>query len=705
MSSLKDTVAEPKDEGPPPAAFGDKLSYQFDTWYTTSPNAQVVCLMWANVFCIIILMWLFHITGTLQDREGFDFYAEMAWLSWGQLSGTGGSPDGELWGTRFVGVIVAFMGMFVFSLICAFIEEAINAKLEGLRKGKSKVLESSFTLIIGWSDRVLPLLQQLLLANESTPGGGTIVVLADRDKEWMDGYIQNNINDMMGSSIVTRMGQPIDLFSLRKVNACEAKAIVVLATLHDADECDAQTTRTVLALTSLHPTGLFEDGTPGKFGEPGVDGIKGHVVCEVCDVDNADVMLLGIQNSQKAIDVVKPVVPNDLTGRLMILCCLEPGIARVFSHILAFEQNEFYFKAWDGSEEAFGFNLTGARFADICFMFQDAVPFGLHLAVPHIDNPHTRIMLNPPGDTIIEEGDEIIVIAEDDGSYQPGKLVMVDPGPTPIAEESAKTPISLMLVGFRRDLDDMISEVDKWVEPGSDLMMFDDTPVKERIKVLTANGLELSKIKNLRGGNAKFERVDNDDLNLRHFVGNPMLLRNLEEVRPQNYNGIIVITERNPDIEGMQSDSRTLVTTLLIRDIQKREGAQGVLVSEILDPRTQNLVKLARMNDFICANDFVSMALGQMAEENDLHALINEMFSPEGSEMHIKDIRLYAREHEDLNFWELVTRARNRAEVCLGWIKASEYDGGAPVPNLNPIDKLEKHRWQFGDQLVVLSED
>ena len=75
-----------------------------------------------------------------------------------------------------------------------------------------------------------------------------------------------------------------------------------------------------------------------------------------------------------------------------------------------------------------------------------------------------------------------------------------------------------------------------------------------------------------------------------------------------------MLTEKVEGREGLQSDSRTLVTTLLIRDIQRREGAVGVLVSEILDPRTQNLVKLAKMNDFICANDFVSMALAQMAE-------------------------------------------------------------------------------------------
>jgi len=567
------------------------------------------------------------------------------------------------------------MGMFVFSLVCAFIEEAINEKLEALRKGKSKVQEDTFSLIIGWSDRILPLIIQLTQANESS-NGGIIVVLADKDKEWMDEYLKDNVTDMLGSSIVTRSGLPIDLFSLKKVNAKLARSIVVLSTNSDPDESDAQTIRTVLALT-------------GAMGVPGEDGIQGHVVCEVCDIDNADIVRLGIASAHRAKEVVKPVVANDLTGRLMILCSLEPGLARVFTHILAFEFNEFYFKGWDGSGSwPFNVDLTGRRFADCCFMFESAVPFGVHLATP--DEFGKKIIINPPGDYIIAAGDEIIVIAEDDDSYFPGMLHMVDPGPNPAIEEEAEEPTRLMLIGFRRDLDDMISEVDKWVEPGSTLMLFCDTLVPDRMKVLEMNGLDMESIKNIT---------------LEHYVGNPMLLRNIEEVRPQNYDGIIVLTEKKDGRDGLSCDSCTMVTTLLIRDIQKREGVFPTLVSEILDPRTSNLIRLAKMNDFICANDFVSMALGQIAEESDIHGLIEEIFSPEGSEMHIKPINLYAYEGESLNFWELVTRARNRAQVCLGWMKLDEYEGGSPVPNLNPVDKVEKHIWMKGDMLVVLSDD
>merc|ERR1711904_386078 len=125
--------------------------------------------------------------------SGFEFWAEMLWMSWGQLfDGIGGSPDGYLWGTRAVGLVNTFMGMFVFGLVCAFVEDAINSKLDSLRRGRSKVLESNFNLIIRWNGRILPLVEQLILAAESD-GGGCIVILADKDKPEMDYFWQNEI--------------------------------------------------------------------------------------------------------------------------------------------------------------------------------------------------------------------------------------------------------------------------------------------------------------------------------------------------------------------------------------------------------------------------------------------------------------------------------------------------------------------------------
>lgn len=396
------------------------------------------------------------------------------------------------------------------------------------------------------------------------------------------------------------------------------------------------------------------------------------------------------------------MVSHDLTGRLMIQCALQPGLARVFAHILAFSDNEFYFKCFP--------SLSRRRFADVCFLLDDAIPFGIHLKNPLILKTKegdagrlVKIMINPPGDQTLDPEDEIIVIAEDDDSFKPNEkgFNWVDPKDVPDFEEPKPEPANMLIIGFRRDLDDMINEIDKWVSPGSKLTSFAVAKPSERMQILLDGGL-----------NPEFE-----NLVLFNLEGNPVILRHLEEkIDIQSFTSIIVLTESvdadNNPLTPLNCDSRTLVTVLLIRNILEQTQSKGALVCEILDPRTEKLLELAKLDDFLSSNDLCSMALAQVAKESDIHGLLETIFSPEGDEMHIKDIRLYAYEQEQLSWWEITARARMRGEVAMGFLKQECGDG---VPILNPGNNSQKcyfpgnkHSrltWKYPDQLIVFSED
>mgnify|MGYP003347749520 CR=1 FL=1 len=48
-------------------------------------------------------------------------------------------------------------------------------------RGKSAILEDGHTLILGWSSRIFPILQQLAIANENVPNP-VVVIFADVDR-------------------------------------------------------------------------------------------------------------------------------------------------------------------------------------------------------------------------------------------------------------------------------------------------------------------------------------------------------------------------------------------------------------------------------------------------------------------------------------------------------------------------------------------
>lgn len=60
------------------------------------------------------------------------------------------------------------------------------------------------------------LLNQLAIANESL-GGGTVVVMAERDKEEMELDIAKMEFDFKGTSVICRSGSPLILADLKKV--------------------------------------------------------------------------------------------------------------------------------------------------------------------------------------------------------------------------------------------------------------------------------------------------------------------------------------------------------------------------------------------------------------------------------------------------------------------------------------------------------
>lgn len=81
--------------------------------------------------------------------------------------------------------------------------DAIAEWMDDLRKGRADVLETGHSLILGWSEKLLPIVDQLCNANASE-GGRPIVILAEMEKQAMDEAIGKHNSNLRGSTIVCR---------------------------------------------------------------------------------------------------------------------------------------------------------------------------------------------------------------------------------------------------------------------------------------------------------------------------------------------------------------------------------------------------------------------------------------------------------------------------------------------------------------------
>ncbi|EOY04641.1 Uncharacterized protein TCM_019847 isoform 2 [Theobroma cacao] len=644
-----------------------QLEYRVDVFLSVHPYAKPLALLVATLMLICLGgLALFGVTD--------DSLADCLWLSWTFVADSGNHANSEGIGPRLASVSISFGGMLIFAMMLGLVSDAISEKFDSLRKGRSEVVEQNHTLILGWSDKLGSLLNQLAIANESL-GGGIVVVMAERDKEEMELDIAKMEFDFRGTSVICRSGSPLILADLKKVSVSKARSIIVLAEDGNADQSDARALRTVLSLTGVK------------------EGLRGHIVVELSDLDNE--VLVKLVGGE----LVETVVAHDVIGRLMIQCARQPGLAQIWEDILGFENCEFYIKRWP--------QLDGMQFEDVLISFPDAIPCGVKVA-----SHGGKIILNPDDSYVLQEGDEVLVIAEDDDTYAPATLPMVKEASFMHIARPARKPQKILLCGWRRDIDDMIVVLDAFLAPGSELWMFNEVLENEREKKLIDGGLDLTRLVNITLVNRE---------------GNAVIRRNLESLPLESFDSILILADESVEDSAIQADSRSLATLLLIRDIQAKrlpfreamvtrshrgsfsQGSwigemqqasdRSVIISEILDPRTKNLLSMSKISDYVLSNELVSMALAMVAEDRQINDVLEELFAEEGNELHIRYADLYLHEGEELSFYEIILRARQRREIVIGYRLAR-----AERAVINPPAKSERRRWSVKDVFVVITE-
>jgi len=189
---------------------------------------------------------------------------------------------------------------------------------------------------------------------------------------------------------------------------------------------------------------------------------------------------------------------------------------------------------------------------------------------------------------------------------------------------------------------------------------------------------------------------------------------------------ILILADESVEDSIVHSDSRSLATLLLIRDIQSKRlpskelksphryngfchsawiremqhaSDKSIIISEILDSRTRNLVSVSKISDYVLSNELVSMALAMVAEDKQINRVLEELFAEEGNEMCIRSAEFYLYEQEELSFFDIMVRARERDEVVIGYRLAN-----TDQAIINPEHKSDIRKWSLDDVFVVISK-
>ncbi len=558
--------------------------------------------------------------------------------------------------TGFLAVmfLATISGIFMISILIAIVNSGLTQKITNLRKGKSFVVEYNHTVILGWSFQVFPIVSELVIANENQKNQ-CIAILAEKDKVEMEDEIKSKVPDTKTTRIVCRTGNPIDLHDLEIINPHQARSIIIIAP--DTKDPDSIVIKTILAITN-NP---HRKPLPHKY----------HIVAEIRDPRNVPIAQIAGK------DEVQLVVFDYLVSRITAQTCRQPGLSVVFTELLDFSGDEIYFQ-----EEP---RLIKKTFVEAMFSYETSTVIGLR-------KQNGEILLKPPINTIIEKGDQIIAIAEDDD-----KIILSNIKEFHIDHSAIRSapkyiqpkPEATLIIGWNRRTPIIINELDKYVWPGSTITVISDDPEIEQ---------------------KLFEECQNTVNNKLNFkIGDPTNRKTLDEVKVTRFDHVIVLSQAElTDVQS--SDARTLSTLLHLRDIADSTGHTFSIVSEMLDDRNRELAEITHTDDFIVSVRLDSLMLSQISQNKELRIVFETLFSAGGPAIYIKPAEYYVELGRPVNFYTVIESARQQNQIAIGYKLAKtkkRYEGDGILAYGVIVNPPKSHEIFFndGDKIIVLAEE
>lgn len=525
----------------------------------------------------------------------------------------------------------------------------IVSELESLReidaKGKDQVDEHGHIVIIGWSDKINFIIEELAEANK-TNRNTVIAVMSELETMEMKDHFKANFPKMRRPNFVFRTGSGHEKTDLEMMNIKAATGIIINS--GSGDTKDSDSIKTLLKII-------------GMFGPK----------------DTLPVISLPIHNRNNyeivqliAPENVYPVLAEDITARLITQTARQPGLSIVYDDLLSFNGHEIYLKQFP--------ELTGYDFRSAVLNFDDAAIIGIR--------SEGKVIIKPDFGRIIQNGDEIIGIAGDVQSYSMKKSNLKKENPEPVKSVKIHKhyPENILIIGANSLIYQLICEIHSYMRPGSVITI-----------VWNPQLYEINKNKLQKVEKAKLDFIEADTFSK----------AGLSTPDYEKYNSIIILNYMDA-LALEEADSQALITLIYIRNILESRNLRKNVVTQMQSNKNADFIRSSDHEDFVISNRIDSLLLAQYSQNPYLCKIYSELFVAAGSEIYLKPAEEYIEIGQEYSFREVTAACLDQDEMLIGYrIKA--YEGQTRLSHGIDINPSKGKRLIFGhgDKVIVVARE
>ncbi len=387
--------------------------------------------------------------------------------------------------------------------------------------------------------------------------------------------------------------------------------------------------------------------------------IKNSHPVGVCELRNRPTRRI----AEMAYSAIHWLPVREIVMRLVVQVSRQPGLSAVYNEVLSFDRNEFYLNECPEVE-----NCT---FREISSRINRGVVIGIQSA--------GKIWINPEPDMKLNPGDRLLLLAENSRSYAfEDEPVSTGKFERSSVDTSRKQLSMLIFSGNSRKFSFMLGLLDAYSMEGGGILVAGSLPQEEGEALLS----EVRTV-NCNVEYVQTERTDPD---------------RLEELHPEKYDSIMVISGKAAGMSDESADSECIITLLILRNIADKLGDswKATVVSEIRNPRNRHLASAAGIDDFVISNEVCSMIMAQLVLEPCLGSVYEEIFDPSGCEIQLRCLSAYSSR----SFAQLSAEGLEHGEIVLGWLTGT---GCEAEVCLNP-GKLDEIPDDIDARIVVIAE-
>jgi ion channel POLLUX/CASTOR len=610
VNNLKSTLSE--------------LKLKFRYFFDNSLSKRGAFTVWVSLAVVLaalviaVLAFVLRAVPALTQEIAVGANAfEDFWLSLGKMLSLGTAAT---WADRLLAIIYWFAGLTVMGSIFAFRAAALAKTIERLKAAPSPILDSGHTLILGWSPRIFTILRELAIANRNVRKP-LVVIFANVDRAVMDAEITLRAGDLGNLRVITRKGDTTSPSDLVRANVKGARSVIVL----DSDRGgDSMIVSTVLAARSL-------SNNPDQ-----------RFIAEVDDANTAEAL------TESSAGQVLTVIPKHVISSVTAQPSRQSGIPNVILELLDFDGDEIYFHSAPA--------LIGKSYFEAQLSFNKAAVIG-------VKSPGQSPSLNPQNDYTIRQGDQLVLIAEDDNRIFFTGLAEEIRRPKSVAVKPVQPkPRNLLVIGWSDMGERVLSKLSAFLPKGSTVDIVSQSRFTEESL----------------GRQTKF-----GSLVAKHFESHGAFEQLREMVDAKRYDEVLILGYRGENISEAEADGQTLLATMQLTRLFENSlerGSAPRLVAEILDPLKAQLAKTSSVDDLVVSENLAAFLIAQLSENPHLKSIFADLFNPtSGSAVHVHPIENYVPAGKAVSFGNLVAAASSRGETAVGWRLRSDQSGGQQV--------------------------